>query len=158
MLGVEPVTERLNLGITSLDSGDYPAAVELFEDVLASHRRNGSDEGIGFALLNLGLARHRLGDDLAARRDFDEARERFAGLGFRAHVGHAVLGCAAIEARAGRHAEAARLLGAARAELGAIDWSADDFDPELARQVEERVRAALGDEAFESAHAAGAAD
>ncbi len=158
MLGVEPVTEKLNLGITSLDSGDYPAAVELFEDVLASHRRNGSDEGIGFALLNLGLARHRLGDDLAAQRDFDEARERFAGLGFRAHVGHAVLGCAAIEARAGRHAEAARLLGAARAELGAIDWSADDFDPELARQVEERVRAALGDEAFESAYAVGAAD
>ena len=156
-LGIEPVTERLNLGITALESGDYEAAVELFEDLLARHRRTSNDEGIGFVLLNLGLARHRLGDDETARRDFDEASECFERLGFRAHVAHAVLGAAATEARGGRCEEAARLLGRACGELDDLGWSADDFDPDLPGEVERAAREALGDDAFAASYEAGLA-
>jgi predicted ATPase/DNA-binding SARP family transcriptional activator len=154
-LGVEPVVEKLNLGVVALDSGDYEAAAPLFEDVLASHRRNGVVEGIGFALLNLGLARRELGEHESSRRDFEEARSCFEQIGFREHVAHALQGLAAAEADEGRHEEAARLLGRARAELDEVGVAEDDFAPRLTEEVERRARTALGDNAFHAAYAAG---
>ena len=154
-LGLEPLEVKLGLAILALNSGDAARAARLFEEVLESHRRAGSAEGIGFALLNLGLARIRLGEHESARRDFTEAREAFEVVGFRAHVAHALQGLAAAESGMGRPEEAARLLGLARAQLDEVGWSSDDFDPTLAAEVGESVRRELGEERFAAAFAAG---
>jgi tetratricopeptide (TPR) repeat protein len=154
---VEPVVEKLNLGVVALDSGELEEAIALFEDVLAAHRRNGVVEGIGFALVNLGLARYELGDHAAAAESFEEARDAFAEIGFGSQHAHALQGLAGVAAAESRYEEAARLLGAAAAKLDEAGWN-DEFSPELTRGVEAAARAALGDAAFESAFAVGRGD
>jgi predicted ATPase/DNA-binding SARP family transcriptional activator len=141
-------TAQLNLAVVYLDWGKTEAAIPMLEDVLAYNRRNGIAEGAGFALLNLGEADYHLGDFVRARLRFEEARQAFASVGFRAHVGHALTGLAAVEASSGRHEEAARLLGRADAMLEAVGASKDDFDPTLAAKVEAEARARLGEDGF----------
>jgi predicted ATPase/DNA-binding SARP family transcriptional activator len=154
-LGIEPVVEKLNLGVVALDAGEHHAAMELFEDVLASHRRNGRPAGIGFALLNLGLVRHVLGEHAASRRDFEEARVCFEEIGFHSHVAYALQGLAAAEASEARFAEAARLLGRARHVLDTAGTPEDAFAAELVEETKAGARAALGDEAFEAEYRGG---
>jgi predicted ATPase/DNA-binding SARP family transcriptional activator len=155
-LGVEPNQEKLNLAIVAMDSGDLEAAIQPLEEVLASHRRHDIAQGIGFAALNLGLARYGLGDHAEARGLFAEAGDAFTRIRFRAHVGHALQGAGACEAAAGRHEEAARLLGAASVELGDVVYSEEEF-PALAARAEAAARAAIGDDAFALAYEAGRA-
>jgi predicted ATPase/DNA-binding SARP family transcriptional activator len=153
-LGIEPVVQKLNLGVVALDTGDYETAIPLFEDVLESHRRHERPWGIGFALLSLGRARYELGDQKAARRDFEEARACFEEVGFRGQVASALQGLAAIEASEARFEETARLLGQARRELDDAGQSGDEFAA-LTVSTEAQARAALGDEAFDAAYARG---
>jgi predicted ATPase/DNA-binding SARP family transcriptional activator len=153
--GTEPLVEKLNLGLVVLDEGDHEEAIRLFQDVLAAHRRNGTDEGIGFALLNLGLAHHRLQDRVAARASFEEARDAFERIGFRHQVARALQGLAGVEAAEGRHREAAALAGRAAWELEQVGGRIDEFAPDVLRDVETAGRAALGDVAFDAAFAAG---
>jgi predicted ATPase/DNA-binding SARP family transcriptional activator len=145
-------TAQLNLAVVYLDWGKTEAAIPMLEDVLAYNRRNGIAEGAGFALLNLGEADFHLGDLARARLRFEEAREAFASVGFRAHVGHALTGLAGVEASSERHEEAARLLGRADAVLEAVGASKDDFDPTLAAKVEAEARARLGEGGFVAAY------
>jgi predicted ATPase len=154
-LGVEPVVEKLNLGLVALDSGEHEEAIALFEDVLASHRRHERPAGIGFALLNLGLAHYELGDHQASRRDFEEARECLAEAGVRVQLAYALQGLAAAEANEARFEEASRLLGEARRELDELGTSEDGFAAEMVADTKARSRGALGEEAFDSAYAAG---
>jgi len=145
----------LNLGVVALDSGNFAAAAPVLEDVLAYHRREGIAEGVGFALLNLGQAAYRLGEHDTAREHSDEACRAFGEIGFRAHVGQALQGLAAVEASAENHEDAARLLGRAEALLADVGASAEDFDPSLASEVETKVRTEIGDAAFVEAHEEG---
>jgi len=145
-------TAQLNLAVVYLDWGRTEAAIPMLEDVLAYNRQNGIAEGAGFALLNLGEADYHLGDFARARLRFEEARQAFASVGFRAHVGHALTGLAGVEASSGRHEEAARLLGRADAVLEAVGASKDDFDPTLAAKVEAEARARLGEDGFVAAY------
>jgi tetratricopeptide (TPR) repeat protein len=154
-LGLEPVVEKLNLGAVALDEGDVPGARSMFEDVLAIHRRNENVEGIGTALLNLGPIHHRLGEHEASLRAFEEARECFEEVGFRAHVAHALQGVAAYAASDGRFEDPARLLGQARAELDDSRAPAGNFPQGLVAETEDHAREALGDAAFEAAYAEG---
>ena len=154
-LGVEPVVEKLNLGVVALDVGDHHEAIARFEDVLASHRRNRIPGGIGFALLNLGRAHYELGEHEASRREFEEARECLEDAGLREQRAYALQGLAAAEASDGRFEEAARLLGEARRELDEVGSPEERSAPALVADTKARARAALGDEAFESAYAAG---
>ncbi|MBA3476727.1 MAG: tetratricopeptide repeat protein, partial [Actinobacteria bacterium] len=141
-------TAQLNLAVVYLDWGKEQAAIPMLEEVLAYNRKNGIAEGAGFALLNLGEADYHLGDHARARARFEEAREAFASVGFRAHVGHALTGLAGVEASSGRHEEAARLLGRADVVLAEVGASKDDFDPTLAAKVEAEARAHLGADGF----------
>ncbi|HEX5027702.1 MAG TPA: BTAD domain-containing putative transcriptional regulator [Gaiellaceae bacterium] len=154
-LGVEPVVEKLNLGVVALDMGDYDAALPLLEEVLDSHRRNDRPGGIGFALLNIGLVRYALGESEASRRDFEEARECFEAIRFRQHVAYALQGLAAAEAHDSRFESAARLLGEARKELDDLGSPEDGFADEMVDSVKARGREALGDDVFEAAYAEG---
>jgi predicted ATPase/DNA-binding SARP family transcriptional activator len=145
-------TAQLNLAVVYLDWGKTEAAIPMLEDVLEYNRHSGNVEGSGFALLNLGEADYHLGDYARARLRFEEARTAFASVGFRTHVGHALIGLAGVEASSGRHEEAARLLGQANTVLAGVGASRDDFDPTLASKVEADARARLGDDRFAAAY------
>ncbi|MBA2742147.1 MAG: tetratricopeptide repeat protein, partial [Actinobacteria bacterium] len=153
--GLEPLAQKLNLAIVALDSGEPEEAKALLEDVLDHHRAAGNVQGMGFALLNLGVAHHALGDHKGSLQVFQEARDRFEAVGFRAHVAHATQGFAAFEASEGRFERAARLLGSARVELDETGSPENDFAGEMVAWTKQRAREALGDEAFEAAYAAG---
>jgi non-specific serine/threonine protein kinase len=154
-LGIEPVVQKVNLGVVALDDGELPEARAMFEDVLAIHRRKENIEGIGTALLNLGVVHHALGEHEASLRAFEEARDCFEEVGFRAHVAHALQGFAAYAASEGRFEEAARLLGQARRELDEIGAPEGDFASEIVERTKEQAREALGDELFEASYDAG---
>ena len=151
------MVEKLNLGVVELDDGNYEVAMALFEEVLASHRLHKRSAGIGFALLNLGLVRHELGDHQTSRRDFEEARTCFEEIGFRQQVAYALQGLAAFHASDSDFEGAARLLGRARRELDDIGSPWDGFAPGMIAWTEAEARAALGDERLEAAYAAGLA-
>jgi predicted ATPase/DNA-binding SARP family transcriptional activator len=151
----EVVDAKVNLANLELEAGEFEAAATLLEDAVAIRRRPGQFAELGTALLNLGLARYRLGEHERAQASFEEARESFAGIGFEAHVAHARQGLAACAAATGRFDEAAALLGRAAAELAELGWSDDDFDPTLAAEVEAGTRRALGDVAFDETYAVG---
>ncbi len=152
-VGVESAAAMLNLAIVEIDSGRPEAAIAPLEELLDYHRRNEIVQGIGFASLNLGLARHRMGESALARKHFEDARAAFAQIGFRVHVASALQGLAACAVEGARFAEAARLLGAADAELGDISYGEEEFRV-LAAAARDAARAALGGEAFEAEHAA----
>ena len=156
-LGVEPVVQKLNLGIVALDLGEFEQAQELLEDVLASHRRSERPAGIGFALANLGLVRYELGDHEGSRLAFEEARMCFEQVAMRQQVAYALQGLAAAEAHESRFEEAARLLGEARSELDDIGSPEETFAAVLIEETKTRARVALGDEGFDAAYAAGMA-
>jgi tetratricopeptide (TPR) repeat protein len=134
-LGVEPLVEKMNVGVVALDSGDNETAAALFEDVLAARRRDGYEEGIGIALLNLGVARLELGDVSTAADHFEEAREVMEAIGFEGHIGYAYEGLACVADAREQFEEAARLLGCAQAHLDRAGWSTDYFVADLRAEV-----------------------
>ena len=156
--GLEPFAQKLNLGIVALDSAEYEEARALFDDVLSYHRRTENDQGMGFALINLGVLHHALGDHGASLEAFREASERFEKVGFRSQVAHALQGFAAFEASEGRFLEAARLLGRARAELEDVGASETDFATDMVAWTKRQATDALGRDAFEEAYEAGRDD
>jgi predicted ATPase/DNA-binding SARP family transcriptional activator len=154
-LGFEPVIQKLNLGIVAMDAGESETAMALFEDVLESHRRHERPAGIGFALLNLGLLRHGLGDHESSRRDFEEARACLEEVGLRTQLAYALQGLAAAEATDAHYEQAAALLREARRELDEVGSGEDSFAPEMVAATKTLIRAALGDAAFERLYAGG---
>jgi tetratricopeptide (TPR) repeat protein len=157
-LGIEPVVERLNLANVALDSGEYQEAQDLLEDVLRYHRENDNTQGMGFALINLGVVHHALGDHEASLAAFQEAHDRFEVVGFPVQVARTLQGFAAYEASEGRFGEAARMLGRAGAVLDEVGSSEEDFGSGMIDWIKVRARNALGNEAFEAEYAAGRAN
>jgi len=150
-LGIDPAVEKLNLGEVASRLGEHERAIALFEEVLSSFQRSASVGSMGVAHLNLGLARHELGDWGASRRDFEQARTCLESVGFRQQAAYALQGLAACEASESHFEEAARLLGEARRELDEIGLPPDAFAPEMIASIESTARAALGDDGFEAA-------
>ena len=128
------VVAKMNLGTVAFDSGDHDAGVQLWEDVLVYHRTNGNDEGVGFALLNLGVASYHLQRVEEARVRFGEAETLFARIGFREHFAHALQGIAAVDAADGHALSAARLLGRAARLLAETGAAETNFDAALSRR------------------------
>jgi predicted ATPase/DNA-binding SARP family transcriptional activator len=150
-LGRDPSVDRLNLGLVALSCGEREEAAALFEEVLASHRRNDNPIGMGFAHLNLGIARHAMGDHRVARQDFELAHALFEETGFPQQAAYALQGLAACAAGDSHHEEAARLLGRAHRELDRIGAPWDAATAEMIAATEASARAALGDEGFATA-------
>lgn len=146
-LEVDLYVAKLNLATVELDAGELATAEPLLEEVLAWHEGNGPNaEGMGFALLNLGLVSHGLGDQKRAKERFARALEAFESLDFREHVADALHGLAAVEASAGRHEEAARLFG--RAEPMLREVGSAGFEPALVTRTRTELELALGPARF----------
>lgn len=153
---IDIINTELNHAVLLLDMGQIETAVTWLEGLLGRYRAAGVGEGVGLALLNLGEADYLLGDDERAGRRFEEARVAFEAVGFRAHVGHALQGLAAVDARQGRAATAAQLLGRAATVLAEVGASDDDFNPQMVSQAVANAREALGYEVYEQIFREGA--
>jgi predicted ATPase/DNA-binding SARP family transcriptional activator len=154
-LGIEPVVQKLNLAGIALDLGENDVARAMFDDVLAIHRRDENVAGIGFALLNRGVANYGLAEYESARRDFEEAQSCFEEAGFGAQVAHARQGLAASAAAEGAFTDAARLMGQAVRELEDLGVPDGEFGVDMNAATVEQARLALGDAAYDAAYAAG---
>lgn len=155
---IDLTNTELNHAVLLLDMGQIDTAVTWLEALLDRYRAAGVGEGDGLALLNLGEADYLLDEFERAGRRFEEARVAFEAVGFRAHVGHAMQGLAAVDARRGSAVAAARLLGKAAAVLAEVGASDDDFNPQMVSQAVASARGQLGDEAFDRLFREGTAD
>ena len=138
-----------------MDMGRLEEAVPMFEHVLERFTAIGDTTGVAYALLNLGEAAFRRGADDEARRWFADARDAFEAVGFRAHVGHAIQGLAAVEARSGAGTVAAELLGQAAALLHEAGHALDDFNPGMVAGAADAARTAIGEAAYAAAYGDG---
>jgi predicted ATPase/DNA-binding SARP family transcriptional activator len=142
---------KMNLGSVAFEAGEYEAAVTLWQEVLGHHRQRGADEGTAIALLNLGLAAHRLGHAAEANERFAEAERLFDRMGFREYQVHSLHGLAAVAAVENRGQEAAQLLGRAASLLAETGSPGVPFAADLALDAESAARTLIGDEAFAEA-------
>jgi predicted ATPase/DNA-binding SARP family transcriptional activator len=154
-MGLEPVVQKVNLGVIARECGDHEEAIALFDEVVAWHRQHENFAKLGVALLNLGLAHYDLGEHAASREDFEEARLWLEKTGLRGSHAHALQGLAAEEAYESRFESAARLLGEARKELDDVGSPEDGFADEMVISVKTSSREALGEDAFAVAYAEG---
>jgi tetratricopeptide (TPR) repeat protein len=154
-LGLEPLVEKLNLGEVAIDAGEYEAALALLTDILGSERRSDYPSTTAFAFLYVGRVHYELEQHEASRRAFEEALVCFEEMGFRSRMAFAIQGLAAAEVLESRFERAARLLGQARRLLDDAGTPEDRGDPRMLAGTKTRARAALGDEAYEAAYAAG---
>jgi tetratricopeptide (TPR) repeat protein len=137
--------------------GDLAAAQGAYEEALALFRRVGDRTGIGHDLLALGgLARQR-GDLPRAEAIGREALAAYWEAGSVTFSTKALAALALTAAADGRAARAVRLLGAAEAALGSFGGRWADTDRAEVERWMPPARAALGEEAWATAHAAGAA-
>ena len=135
---------------------NFAGAEELYGETLMLARRLDLRAAEAGELLNLGYMALHLGDAERATELFGQSLELGAQLGDDYLLPYCLLGAGSAAALRGDHAEAARLVAAAKAAFDATDaaidpGSADEFDAAVGE-----ARDALGKE-FETAWAEGAA-
>ena len=136
--------------------GDTSRAEALYEELLTDFREHGGDAYVSAHSLNhLGSLAQARGDDERALPFFAEALVRFNDLGDLGSVAWCLEGVAAVGSR--DHPEqAARLFAAADALRTAIDVPLPPAERAEYDHAVGRVRAALGESAFNAAWLAGA--
>jgi len=100
-----------NLGMAAMRQGDYVAAMRYFHESLALARSLASRWTAASALNNLGVAAAACGDDAGAREYFGQALVEAREIEAAPLALEILAGLAGVYARAGRHREAATLLG-----------------------------------------------
>jgi tetratricopeptide (TPR) repeat protein len=145
----------LNLGGIARAEGDLVAARALCENGRAIFQELGDGAGIGAALASQAKLAHDEGDTDAARGLYLESLALFQELKSRLEIAEVLEGLAAVDTSDAQPERAARLFGAAEALREAIGTPVPPADRgELERQVAD-ARAALGDDRFAAAWAAG---
>lgn len=143
------------LGIVALQRGDLDRAAALHRESMARFQDLGARPNIAWSLYYLGMVARDRGDLAEAREKFLESIERFRDLDFRPGIAIGLLGMATLEARDGRAERASRLLGASRGLSRGTTMTREILEDMARQEVEEAGRAALGDDGFERAVAAG---
>ena len=135
--------------------GDHERSAALAEESLALYRELGVEWGVGVALASLGYAAYYRGDAARAAALFGESLTLRREHGNQEGIALCLAGLAQVAALAGQPERAARLFGAADRllEAGGVRWSPADRDRYEADRA--AVRAALGEERFAAASAAG---
>jgi predicted ATPase/serine/threonine protein kinase len=146
-----------SLGEVERQAGDLAAARSCYRQALETHRRGGDVNGACVSLLNLGAVAWEVGDVADAASCYREALSVARDLGHKAFCGGSLEGLGAVAASRGDWARAGRLAGAAQTLLDSIGYELAPTDKAFRERYLDAIRAALGDEAFEAAHAAGRA-
>ena len=147
-----------NIAVQELVLGRLESAREHLHEALTISRELGNPRQTVIMSINLGLIAHLDGDDAAARRWLWEALEEGRRLRDRECALYALNDIALTLSSSGEADEAARLHGTVAALQEELGEQFDTFEHRLRRADLERLRAALGEERFASAFAAGRVD
>ena len=143
-----------HLASDALDAGDPKASRGYFEEALPIIER--ASPG-GDANIFVSLADTRLldGDHAAARDLYARGLETARRYIDERHATYAIVGLAACAEALGESILGATLLGVVERELAESGFALEEVDRRIRAESEARVRASVGDEAFEVARAVG---
>jgi predicted ATPase/class 3 adenylate cyclase/DNA-binding CsgD family transcriptional regulator len=146
-----------NLGNYALSAGDLNAARRHLAESLDIFRALNHRDGIAYQKLNLGLVEYLSGSSDAAGALFAESLDLTRRMAMKALVPYALIGVAMADHDRADPGQSARLHGAADQALADLGRVLEPLEGRLADLDRQRLRAAMGAEAFESEYAAGRA-
>jgi predicted ATPase/class 3 adenylate cyclase len=146
-----------NLGYAELALGDLDAARTHLLESLDIARRLADRYGVVYETLNLGLAEYLAGSGDAAEKLFAESFGLARRVRMTAGSAYALIGLAMAGTGAADPVRSARLHGAADEALNALGETVDSLEGQLRDLDCERLRAAMGADAFAAEYAAGRA-
>jgi predicted ATPase/DNA-binding CsgD family transcriptional regulator len=144
-----------NLGYYELSAGDLDDARGHLAEALDIARELNAHEGIVYQALNLGLAEYLGGSPGAAEALFAESLDLARRMGMRAITAYALIGLAVAGRGGADPGWSARLHGAADQALADLDHALEPLEERLANHDRQRLRTAMGAEAFDAEYAAG---
>jgi len=142
-----------NLSDYELWTGDLDAARNHLAESLDIARALNNRHGAVYGIFNLGLTEYLSGSPGAAEALFAESLDVARRMGMKANIAYALIGLAMV----GRDDPgwSARLHGAADQALADLGHALEPVEARLADLDRQRLRAAMGAEAFEAEYAAG---
>ncbi len=146
-----------NLGEVALDRGDDERAAVLFAESLALFEEQEGRWGIALLLTNLGNLARRQGYYEQATTQYKRSLTLYREMDNRVDVGECLEGLASVAGAQGQSRRAAQLFGASAALRAATGTSVPPVDRAAIDAAIGRARAAMGDESFAQAWAAGEA-
>jgi predicted ATPase/DNA-binding CsgD family transcriptional regulator len=144
-----------NLGCIELAAGDLDAARRHLAEALDIARALNDRDGTVNMTLNLGLAEYLGGSLEAAEVLFAESLELARRIGMKRQTAYPLIGLAMAGHGRADPAWSARLHGAADQALTDLGATIEPLEGQLADLDRQRLRAAMGAGAFETAYAAG---
>jgi non-specific serine/threonine protein kinase len=144
-----------NLGSIELSAGDLDAARGHLAESLGILRALNDRSGIVYETFNLGVAEYLGGSPDAAEALFAESLDLARRIGLKALMAYALIGLALTGRSGAGPLWSARLDGAADHALADLGETLEPLEARLADRDRQRLRAAMGDEAYEAEYAAG---
>jgi DNA-binding CsgD family transcriptional regulator len=144
-----------NLGYIELSTGDPGAARSHLAEALEIARALNNRDGILYETFNLGLAEYLSGSPDVARALFAESLTLARRMGTKRQTAYTLIGLALAGHGEADPAWSARLHGAADQALADLGETIEPLEERLAGRDRQRLRAAMGTEAFETEYAAG---
>ena len=146
-----------NLGYVELSIGDIDVARGHLLESLDIARALNDHYGVVYETFNLGLASYLSGSLDAAADLFVESLHLAKRMQMKQSIAYALIGVAIAGSGADGMARSARLHGAAEQALTVLGETIEPLEGELRDRDCERLRSAMGAEAFEAEYAAGRA-
>jgi predicted ATPase/DNA-binding CsgD family transcriptional regulator len=144
-----------NLSDYELWTGDIDAARRHLAESLDIARELDARNSAVIGTFNLGLAEYLAGSPVAAEALFTESLDLARRMGMKRHTAYALIGVALAGPGRADPAWSARLHGAADQALADLGHTLQPLEARLAGLDRQRLRAAMGAEAFEAEYAAG---
>jgi ATP/maltotriose-dependent transcriptional regulator MalT len=144
-----------NLGYYELSAGDLDAARGHLAESLDIGRALNAGYHIVYETFNLGLAEYLGGSPGAAEALFTESLDLARRMGMKVNMAYALIGLALAGRGGADLGWSARLHGAADQALADLGHALEPLEARLAGRDRQRLRAAMGNEAFDAAYAAG---
>jgi DNA-binding CsgD family transcriptional regulator/tetratricopeptide (TPR) repeat protein len=144
-----------NLSDYELWTGDLDAARRHLAESLGIARELNARNSAVIATFNLGLAEYLAGSPAAAEALFAESLDLARRMGMKRHTAYALIGLALAGHDGTDQGWSARLHGAADQALADLGHTLQPLEARLADLDRQRLRAAMGAEAFETEYAVG---
>jgi predicted ATPase/DNA-binding SARP family transcriptional activator len=150
-------TAYANLGAIASMRGDHEASADYSARAGVLQRATNDRDGLGISLHNLARTKIKLGQLDEARTLLAESVAIAQELGYRELIGYCLSGAAELALAIGELERAARLLGASAHQFEAIGASIQGEERRTRARLDAELAEALGREATDELHAAGAA-